>query len=58
MLNGNNPFEVCVVKNLDGENEIGFTSEQRAIEYIERNYPDWVKNPRCYIDFLIVNKFD
>lgn len=58
MLNGNNPFEVYVVQSPSGENIIGFTSYQRAIEYIERNYPDWVKNPRCYIDFLIVNKFD
>lgn len=58
MLNGNNPFEVYVVQSPSGENIIGFTSEQRAIEYIEKNHPDWVKNPRCYIDFLIVNKFD
>ena len=58
MLNGNNPFEVYVVQTPRGENVIGFTSYQRAVEYIEKNYPDWAKNPKCYIDFLIVDKFD
>lgn len=58
MFGGGAPFEVYVVQTPRGENVIGFTSYQRAVEYIKQNYPDWAKDPESYIDFLIVDKFD